>query len=159
MLWKVSPCNNWGNWSFSSPRITPRRTPDKVTNKRRFSRIHLVVSAVTLRGPCEAETSWPSILAKRYSENLEDDLSSISSPATLAEVVDPEDPESVSLGLSRRTAGPGQNHDDEGLPFWGCCRKSARKDQSRPPTRCRRSLTAFHDPIDSIVVPVNRSHS
>lgn len=149
------------NWCFVSPMITPRTTPDKVTSNSRFSRIHWVVSAVTLRGPCEAETSWPPILAKRYSENLEEDLSdlsSISSPTALAEVEDPEDPGSPSLGLSRRTAGPRQNHGDEGLPFWGWCCKSARRDQSRPPTRCRRSLTAFHDPIDSIVVPAYRSH-
>lgn len=43
-----------------------------------FSRIHFLVSAVTLRGPWEAETSWPPILAKRYSEKRADDFSSIS---------------------------------------------------------------------------------
>ncbi|KAH0552720.1 hypothetical protein KQX54_014445 [Cotesia glomerata] len=58
--------------------LLERTTPDKVTRRSMFSLIHFLVSAVTLRGPWEAETSWPPILAKRYSEKRADDFSSIS---------------------------------------------------------------------------------
>lgn len=136
-----------------SPNMTPRTTPERVTMRRRLSRIHFLVSAVILRGPCEAETSWPSILANRYSEKREDALSSISCTASRAET-DPADPVSPSREAPRRTAGPRQHHDDEGWPFWGCCRKSPRKDQFlSPSSRRRRSRRACRKPSDSIVVP------
>lgn len=134
---------------------------------RRFSRIHFLVSAVTLRGPWEAETSCPPILANRYSENRAEDFSSISlgrqqaayqerAPVAYEQADPPADPPKLpSRDLSRLTAGPRQHHDDDGLPFWGCFGKSVRKDQSLAPTRRRNSLAALRVPISSIVVPEN----
>lgn len=133
--------------------MMPSTTPDKVTIRRRFSRIHLVVSAVILRGPCEAETSWPSILANRYSENREDVLSSIFCTASRAES-DLADRAPLCREVPRRTAGPRQHHDDEGWPFWGCCRESPWKEQFlSPSTPCRRSCRACRNPRDLIDVP------
>lgn len=143
----------------------PKSTPDKVTKSSRFSRIHFLVSAVTLRGPWEAETSCPPILANRYSENRAEDFSSISLGRQQAayqwpvlvvyEQADPpaDLPKLPSRDLSRLTAGPRQHHDDDGLPFWGCFGKSVQKDQSLAPTRRRSSLTAWRMPTNSIVVP------
>lgn len=143
----------------------PKRTPERVTMSSRFSRIHFLVSAVTLRGPWEAETSCPPILANRYSENRAEDFSSISlgrqqaaykgSVPVAYEQADPADlPKLPSRDLSRLTAGPRQHHDDEGLPFWGCFGKSVRKDQSLAPTRRLNSLAAaWRMPTSSIVVP------
>lgn len=143
----------------------PKSTPDRVTKSSRFSRIHFLVSAVTLRGPWEAETSCPPILANRYSENRAEDFSSISlgrqqaayqGPVLVAyEQADPpaDLPKLPSRDLSRLTAGPRQHHDDDGLPFWGCFGKSVRKDQSLAPTRRRSSLAAWRMPTNSIVVP------
>lgn len=125
-------------------------TPDNVTMRSIFSRIHFLVSAVTLRGPCEAETSCPPIFAKRYSEKRADDFSSISLARS---DVNPGD---ISRDLSRCTAEPQQHHDDDGLPFWGCCEKFVRTDQSLPSIHLRISLTARQEPIDSIVVSVTR---
>lgn len=143
----------------------PKSTPDRVTKSSRFSRIHFLVSAVTLRGPWEAETSCPPILANRYSENRAEDFSSISlgrqqaawqGPVLVVyEQADPpaDLPKLPSRDLSRLTAGPRQHHDDDGLPFWGCFGKSVRKDQSLAPTRRRSSLAAWRMPTNSIVVP------
>lgn len=149
-----------------SPRIMPKRTPERVTMSSRFSRIHFLVSAVTLRGPWEAETSCPPILANRYSENRAEDFSSISLgrqqaaykgsvPVAYEQADPPADlPKLPSRDLSRLTAGPRQHHDDDGLPFWGCFDKSVRKDQSLAPTRRLNSLAAAcRMPTNSIVVP------
>lgn len=142
----------------------PNNTPDRVTMSRRFSRIHFLVSAVTLRGPWEAETSCPPILANRYSENRAEDFSSISlgrQQAAYQELIlvvyektDPlaNSPKLPSRDLSRLTAEPRQHHDDDGLPFWGCFGKFVRKDQLRTPTRRRNSLVALYVSIDSIVI-------
>lgn len=130
------------------PRMTPSITPESVTMRSIFSRIHFLVSAVTLRGPCEAETSCPPILAKRYSEKRADDFSSIS----LARSDDKDNDPDISRDLSRLTAEPQQHHDDDGLPFWGCCEKFVRTDLSLPSIHLRSSLTAWQEPIDSIVV-------
>lgn len=144
----------------------PKRTPERVTMSSKFSRIHFLVSAVTLRGPWEAETSCPPILANRYSENRAEDFSSISLgrqqaaykgsvPVAYEQADSPADlPKLPSRDLSRLTAGPRQHHDDDGLPFWGCFGKSVQKDKSLAPTRRLNSLAAtWRMPTNSIVVP------